>query len=81
VENIGDRHPERHFDRDAANTTWFPALLASANTLYFFFDDGWTATPGSDTRPVTKVMAASALVLWVGVMYWGSMLPFIGNSF
>jgi hypothetical protein len=56
-------------------------LLASANTLYFFFDEGWTTTPGSDVRLVTKVVAASALVLWVGVMYWGSMLPFIGNSF
>jgi len=56
-------------------------LLASVNTLYFFFDEGWTTTPGSDVRLVTKVVAASALVLWVGVMYWGSMLPFIGNSF
>jgi hypothetical protein len=56
-------------------------LLASANTLYFFFDEGWTTNPGSDVRLVTKVVAASALALWVGVMYWGSMLPFIGNSF
>jgi len=56
-------------------------LLASTNTVYFFFDEGWAATPGGDVRLVTKVAAASALVLWVGVMYWGSMLPFIGNSF
>jgi uncharacterized membrane protein len=56
-------------------------LLASANTLYFFFDEGWASRPGADVRLFTKVVAASALVLWVGVMYWGSMLPFIGNSF
>ena len=56
-------------------------LLASTNMVYFFFDEGWAATPGGDVRLVTKVAAASALVLWVGVMYWGSMLPFIGNSF
>ena len=56
-------------------------LLASASTLYFFFDEGWAAKPGADVRVATKVVAASALVLWVGVMYWGSMLPFIGNSF
>jgi hypothetical protein len=56
-------------------------LLASANTLYFFFDEGWAASPGRDVRLFTKVVAASALVLWVGVMYWGSMLPYIGNSF
>jgi uncharacterized membrane protein len=56
-------------------------LLASANTLYFFFDEGWTSQPGTNVRLCTKIVAASALALWVGVMYWGSMLPFIGNSF
>jgi hypothetical protein len=56
-------------------------VVASANTLYFFFDEGWATSPGTDVRLVTKVVAASALALWVGVMYWGSMLPFIGNSF
>jgi len=56
-------------------------LLASASTLYFLFDDGWSSKPGADVGVLTKVVAASALVLWVGVMYWGSMLPFIGNSF
>jgi hypothetical protein len=56
-------------------------LLASANTLCFLFDEGWSSAPGADVRLVTKLVAASALVLWVGVMYWGSMLPFIGNSF
>jgi hypothetical protein len=29
----------------------------------------------------SKAAAVSAMVLWVGVMYWGSMLPFIGNAF
>jgi hypothetical protein len=28
-----------------------------------------------------KVVAASSLFLWVGVMYWGRMLPFIGTAF
>lgn len=56
-------------------------LVAAANTLYFFFDRGWATPPGSDAPVSTKVLAASALVLWVGVMYWGSMLPFIGNAF
>jgi hypothetical protein len=26
VEDVVDRHPERHLDRDATNTAWFPAL-------------------------------------------------------
>jgi hypothetical protein len=30
---------------------------------------------------LSKILAVSALFLWVGVMYWGSMLPFIGNAF
>jgi len=74
---------EAHFYTENPAFYWklLFVLLASANTLYFFFDEGWTTTPGSDVRLVTKVVAASALVLWVGVMYWGSMLPFIGNSF
>ena len=29
----------------------------------------------------TRALACSSLVLWVGVMFWGSMLPFIGNAF
>jgi uncharacterized membrane protein len=56
-------------------------LLAGANTLYFFFDRGWAAAPGTEAPALTKLVAASALVLWVGVLYWGSMLPFIGNAF
>jgi uncharacterized membrane protein len=56
-------------------------LAAGFNTLYFFFDKGWAVEPGHDTRAVSRLVAASALFFWVGVMYWGSMLPFIGNAF
>jgi hypothetical protein len=73
--------PEFYAENSAFYWKLLFVLLASANTLYFFVDEGWAANPGSDARLVTKVVAGSALVLWVGVMYWGSMLPFIGNSF
>lgn len=56
-------------------------LLAGANSLYFFFDKGWASPPGTDAPFSSKFVAASALVLWLGVLYWGSMLPFIGNAF
>jgi uncharacterized membrane protein len=56
-------------------------VAAGFNTLYFFFDKGWAVEPGHDTRPISRLVAASALFFWVGVMYWGSMLPFIGNAF
>jgi len=28
-----------------------------------------------------KIIAATSLFLWIGVMFWGRMLPFIGNAF
>jgi hypothetical protein len=36
---------------------------------------------GHDVPPAAKLVAATSLFLWVGVMYWGRMLPFIGNAF
>ncbi|HVZ22252.1 MAG TPA: hypothetical protein VG871_14370 [Vicinamibacterales bacterium] len=56
-------------------------VVGGANLLYFFFDRGWAAEPGADVPLTSKVAAFSALFLWFGVMYWGSMLPFIGNAF
>ena len=56
-------------------------VLAGANTLYFTFDQSWATGTGRDVSMVSKAAAVSAMFLWVGVMYWGSMLPFIGNAF
>jgi hypothetical protein len=57
-------------------------MLAGANALYFtLFDEPWSLGPGDDAPLMTKIAAASAMLLWVGVMYCGSMLPFLGNSF
>jgi uncharacterized membrane protein len=57
-------------------------LVAAANALYFtVLDEAWVLGPGDEAPLTAKVMAASAMFLWVGVMYCGSMLPFLGNSF
>jgi uncharacterized membrane protein len=56
-------------------------LVAGANTLYFTFDRAWTFEPGRDAPMLSKAAATVALVSWVLVMYYGSMLPFIGNAF
>jgi hypothetical protein len=56
-------------------------VLAGANTLYFTLDNTWTMAPGRDAPALSKAAAVGAMFLWVGVMYWGSMLPFIGNAF
>ena len=57
-------------------------LLAAANAAYFtVFDDTWVIQAGDEAPPRAKAAAVVALVLWVGVMYAGRMLPFIGNAF
>ena len=57
-------------------------LLAGTNIIYFtVFDDAW-AVKADDVPPITaKIMAASTIVLWFGVIYFGRMMPYIGNSF
>jgi hypothetical protein len=37
--------------------------------------------PDQDAPLLAKVIAATSLCLWIGVMYMGRMLPYIGNSF
>ncbi len=57
-------------------------LLAGLNALYFtVLEEPWKLGPGDDASMSAKFAAASAMVLWVGVMYCGSMLPFLGNAF
>jgi hypothetical protein len=57
-------------------------MLAGVNVLYFtVFEEAWAVGPGDDAPPLAKAIAASALVLVVGVMYCGRMLPFLGNAF
>src|SRR5712691_7941841 len=36
---------------------------------------------GDDTPRSAKIVGAVSLVSWLGVLYWGRMLPFIGNAF
>jgi hypothetical protein len=57
-------------------------MLAGANAVYFtLFDEPWSLGPGEDAPLTAKIAAVSAMVLWIGVMYCGSMLPFLGNAF
>lgn len=57
-------------------------LLAGLDLLYLtVFDAPWAVGAGNPAPAREKVLAASALAAWVGVMYFGRMLPFIGNAF
>jgi hypothetical protein len=56
--------------------------LAGMNYLVLTVYDGAWALPAASEAPLPgKLLGASALVLAIGVMYFGRMLPFIGNSF
>jgi hypothetical protein len=59
-------------------------LLAGINALVFEFKVLPTMGnlgPGEAAPPAAKVIAASSLFLWVGVMFLGRMLPFLGEAF
>jgi len=57
-------------------------LLGGLNTAYFMLaDDSWRAGPGVSAPAGSRVAAASAIFIWVAVLYCGHMLPFIGNAF
>jgi hypothetical protein len=58
--------------------------LAGINILIFYltvFRETATIGPGGDAPLGAKIAAGVSLFLWVGVMFWGRMLPSIGNSF
>ena len=57
-------------------------MLAGVSVLYHtLFDQAWEIASGMDAPATSKVVAASSLFLWLGIIYFGQMLPFIGNSF
>jgi hypothetical protein len=57
-------------------------LAAAANILYLtVFDDVWNLGPEDEVPFTAKVIAGSGILLWLGVIFFGRMLPFIGNSF
>jgi len=59
-------------------------LIAGINVLVFYwgpYQQVEAMGPGDDAPASAKVIAATSIFLWFGVMYWGRMLPFIGNAF
>jgi hypothetical protein len=57
-------------------------MIASLSVLYLtFFDEPWSVGSGDDAPVTAKIVAASTIFLWLGVLYCGRMLPYLGNSF
>jgi uncharacterized membrane protein len=57
-------------------------FLAGGNLLYLTaFDGAWSVGPGETASRTAKVIAASSIFLWFGVIFWGRLMPFLGLTF
>jgi uncharacterized membrane protein len=57
-------------------------MVAGVDLLYLTVQRNiWVLEPGDEAAMLDKAIAATAIVAWVGVIYWGRMLPFLGNAF
>jgi hypothetical protein len=57
-------------------------VIAGVNDLYLMLcPEAWAAGPGGEAPLNAKIFAASGIALWLGVLFSGHMLPFLGNAF
>jgi hypothetical protein len=70
------------------NRVWWYKLLflavAGINVVFFETTQGarvLALEPGQDSPPTLKIIGALSLFSWFMVLYWGRMLPFIGDAF
>jgi uncharacterized membrane protein len=57
-------------------------LIAGVDLLYLtVVRKAWELESGEDTPATEKLIAASAIGAWVAVIFFGRMLPFLGNAF
>jgi len=57
-------------------------VAGALNLLYFMlWKAPWSVGYGDDAGKWTKLMAASAILIWMAVLFCGHMLPWLGNSF
>ena len=76
--------PEQYIDNPAFYVKIFFLILANLNAVYFeaLYRRQVEAKQLDAGGPSTlKVIAVVSIVSWFFVIYWGRMLPFIGNAF
>jgi len=60
-------------------------LLAGVNVIVYYAsgldEEVATLGAGADVPRGAKIVAAASLFLWIGVIFWGRMMPFLGNAF
>jgi hypothetical protein len=78
-------NPAQYLDNVAFWLKMLFVVLAGVNALLFYVGGVHRAIEhvgaGDDAPLAAKVVAATSLLLWVGVIYWGRMLAYIGNAF
>jgi hypothetical protein len=76
--------PEQYINNPAFYLKLFFLVVANLNAVYFevLYRRQLEAKQLDVDRPLNlKVIAVVSIVSWLFVIYWGRMLPFIGNAF
>ena len=76
--------PDQYIDNFAWWAKVFCLFLAGANAMFFETTVGARALvvgAGEDTPRAAKIVGAVSLASWLGVLYFGRMLPYIGSAF
>ena len=76
--------PDQYIDNPAWWAKVFCLVLAGGNAMFFETTVGARAInvgAGEETPAAARIAGAVSLAAWLGVLYWGRMLPFIGNAF
>jgi hypothetical protein len=74
--------PDQYTQNIALEYKMAVVMIAGANVLYFtVFDEAWAVGAGNDAPARAKFMASLTILLWIGIIWLGRMMPFIGGSF
>jgi hypothetical protein len=63
---------------------WKIILLMLSGATYLVltvYDEAWELSASGEASSAGRLLGVSVLVLSIGVMYFGRMLPYLGNSF
>jgi hypothetical protein len=74
--------PEQYTDNPTFY--WKIGFILIAGAVLFYhtvFDEVWLLGKGETAPFRARVVSASAILAWLGVIYCGQMLPFLGNAF
>ena len=75
--------PDQYVNNPAWWAKVFFIVIAGLNAMLFETTLGarvLSLGPGEPTPTSFKLVGAMSLVSWLGVLYWGRMLPFIGGA-